>query len=110
MNRSERLPYCLAQSDAGSQSSLAVRSRTFPNIGTGFGPGGKDAAEALGFRNQTKKATRRQAEAANTEVLVMAGVEPGRWWRKKLGRPLDGEGGEEEGGWGGYMRVLDGGG
>lgn len=64
----------------------------------GFGPGGKGAEETLGFRNQTKKATRRQAEAANTEVLVMAGVEPGRWWRKKLGRPRDSEGGDERGG------------
>jgi len=69
-----------------------VKSKAFPNIGTGFGPGGKDAEEALSFRNQTKKATRRQAEATNTEALVMAGVELRRWWRKKLGRPCDGEG------------------
>jgi len=72
------LPYCFAHSDAGSQSSLAERWKTFPNNGKGFGPGGKDAEEALGFRNQTKKATRRQAEAANTEVLVMAGDGGGR--------------------------------
>jgi hypothetical protein len=67
-----------------------VRSKTFPNIGTGFGPGGKDAEDTLGFRNHMNRATRRQAEANNTETLVMAGEKLGRWWRKKLDGPRDG--------------------
>lgn len=57
-------PYCFAHLAAGNQSSLAVRSLILPKTGTGFGPGGKDAVEALGFRNQIKRATRKLARPA----------------------------------------------
>lgn len=51
---------------------MEVRSLTLPNNGTGFGPGGSDAAEALGFRSQMKTTRRRPAEATRTGVEGIA--------------------------------------
>lgn len=64
-------PYCFAHCVAESQSSLAVKSFIFPTNGRGFGPGGKDAVEALDFRIQMKRATRRLASPAKEEVLIV---------------------------------------
>ena len=52
-----------------------VRSEILPSSGKGFGPGGKDAREALGFRNQMKRMGRRLARASRTEEEVMGGQE-----------------------------------
>lgn len=58
-------PYCFAHLDAGSHSSLAVRSRILPKSGMGFGPGGGERGENLGFLiSQRKRVRRKQAPTA----------------------------------------------
>lgn len=56
---------------AGSQSSLIVKSLILPTSGKGFGPGGRDAVEALDFRSQMKRVTRRHARHAKVDVLIL---------------------------------------
>jgi hypothetical protein len=49
-----------------------------PNNGRGFGPGGKNAREALGFRNRRKRTKRREERATVMEVVFMrAGMSEG---------------------------------
>jgi len=69
------VPYSFAHCDAGNQSSFVCRSLKFPRSGTGFGPGGRGADEALGFRNHSTrtKTKRRPAQASHIAVDIEAG-------------------------------------
>ena len=51
----------------------------FPNNGRGFGPGGKDARETLGFRNQRKRAMRRLGRATEMAEVVMRAGRDRKW-------------------------------
>lgn len=72
--KSVDIPNTFAHSVTGSHSSFVVRSVRLPNIGSGFGPGGRglDLEAFQGFRNHMNTATRRaERETKFAEVVIL---------------------------------------
>jgi hypothetical protein len=64
-------PYCLAQLAEVTQNSFAVKSRRLPNIGIGFGPGGRGVLwEVVPFRAQMSAIKSTKTRSARISIVA----------------------------------------